>query len=984
MGVDAVKPRLHNAPRRRERSLARAKSEPVVETGLLGGKMTKNLLLMTCASSAMVLMASASHAATAAATDNSQTTTNVTEIVVIAEKREQNLQKVPVAVSVLTGSERDTLGLESIQDVTNFAPGFTYDPGNVHAYIRGIGRQSANLTNDARVSNYEDDLFVPYPYQLGKSDLFLSQEQIEDGPQNVGGKEVEGGSIDEISVRPTDQPYAEVRARVANFGTYNVEAAVSGQVAPGLDLRLAAYDKNQDQGWWNNVANGVSEGNVIHEWYVEGQADWKPNDQTELWLRGFSGGWNDRGDAGARSGFNNGDWDETNLTDPNEYLGAGLFVNPNFGYAAMPGSGAQAAALANPTNGTTFGPYIPTSVSLLRPGITNNPSLADQNNFASVAAGSNGLNSYNGLSGVFTYDFPGIQLKYIAGFQQYDYYLNSSSDTDVTSYTMGLPALGGLGTVTGLPALVINPLDHFNYQEDDQYWDNEISLQSTDDKPLQWTVGLFYYNQHYTNPVAISAPQQPNLAAPMSYNNFLTQYGEYLYGLISATQFLEDPLTTPRESNPNNDFVYQNYDITYQDTSGYGQVSYKLNDQFKVTGDVRYSYDNKSGWEQSRDVLFGYSSTLSPIDLYGPILGEDTPAIDVTPSLTCATGNRANCSSGPLAPGVTSIGVYGPNGYVTRGLGTSSGAVTGGAGIQWTPTSDIFLYGRYERGYAAGTLNAGYTSAAPLVQPEYLNAYEVGYKETFGKALLIDVEGFYYDYDDMQVPISVAVGGLTEGQFINVPKAVSTGVDFTAYWAPVNNLVVTLVYSFDYTSMQTKCFGTLTGGVLTPAANAVCVVDTSDPDAVAPGANPYPGQTPGTTRDQGINGNPLPNAPENKLGLDVAYTWKFEPGAFTLSGSFVYRDSQVGAIFDRSYDTAPGWTGFNLRGLWKGPGDKYEVIAYVDNIFNSTQYIVGPTGAGLLGTNNTVATPAQGLAETTGYEIGPPRTFGVEVRYKFF
>src|SRR6202041_2315784 len=195
--------------------------------------MTKNLLLMTCASSALVLLAGGAHAATADATDNSQSPTNVTELVVTAEKRETSLQRVPVAVSVFTGAQRDAIGINTVADVTNFAPGFSYDPSNVHAYIRGIGRQSVNVTDDQRVANYEDEFYVYSPYGLDKSSLFLSQEQIERGPQNVGGREAAGGSIDMISVRPTDQPYAEVRATLGNFGTEDIEAAASGQIAPG-------------------------------------------------------------------------------------------------------------------------------------------------------------------------------------------------------------------------------------------------------------------------------------------------------------------------------------------------------------------------------------------------------------------------------------------------------------------------------------------------------------------------------------------------------------------------------------------------------------------------------------------------------------------------------------------------------------------------------------------------------------------------------
>ena len=95
----------------------------------------------------------------------------------------------------------------------------------------------------------------------------------------------------------------------------------------------------------------------------------------------------------------------------------------------------------------------------------------------------------------------------------------------------------------------------------------------------------------------------------------------------------------------------------------------------------------------------------------------------------------------------------------TRGLGDSSSAWTGGAGIEWTPTRDMFLYARYSRGYEDLSFNAGYVSATPEVAPEFINAYEIGYKQAIGRTLTIDTAAFYYDYNNLQLPVSVAGGG---------------------------------------------------------------------------------------------------------------------------------------------------------------------------------------------------------------------------------
>jgi iron complex outermembrane receptor protein len=756
-------------------------------------------------------------------------------------------------------------------------------------------------------------------------------------------------------------------------------------VAPGVDVRIAAYDHNQDEGYYNNLANGVSEGNVIHEWYVEPQIEWKPNDQTDIWIRGFAAGWNNRGDAGSRTGYANGDWDETNLTDANTYPGAGLFVNPNFGYSAVAGSAAQAGAAANPSNqiaNPAFGivpgapktiAYLPTSVTFARPGINNNPSVTNPNDFASILSRDVGLAAYNGFNTIFTYDLtPDVQVKYIGGYQQYDYTLNySEPDTDVTSFTF--PLLTGATGLTGAGPLVVNPLVDLLYKEDDQWFSHELSFQSTSDSPLQWTAGAYYYQQHYNNPISATAPEQPQVAHPFEP------------GAGGAPN-----LAAPAPGNPNNDLFFETYDFTYQDEAVYGQLSYKFNDQFKITGNLRYTDDEKFGTEEARFVDFGNAL----IDGFAPFFGAATPSEDITLAETCPTGVgvagvSASCFAGPLAKGVTSIGKVGPGGYITRGLGGTSDALTGGAGIEWTPTSDIFTYARYSRGYEALSFYAGAVGANPEVAPEFIDSYEVGYKETFGHSLLLDIATFYYDYHNLQVPLSISTNGVISTEFINVPDSTSTGAEVELYWTPVKDLLVTGSYSFDYTAINTGCSGSVSAsGVLTPAASAFCVEDTNDPAAVAPGAKPIHGQIFNATTNAGIlqsvKGNPLPNAPENKVGVDVAYTFHFTPGDFIVSGAFVYRDTQDGTLFNRSYDNAPGWEDVDLRALWKGPGDRYEIIGYVKNVFNSLQYEVGDQGVGLLGNTKTSTTAAAGLIESNVFEIAPPRTVGLEVRYKFF
>ena len=63
-------------------------------------------------------------------------------------------------------------------------------------------------------------------------------------------------------------------------------------------------------------------------------------------------------------------------------------------------------------------------------------------------------------------------------------------------------------------------------------------------------------------------------------------------------------------------------------------------------------------------------------------------------------------------------------------------------------------------------------SSGPEVAPEYINSYEVGYKQTFGHKVSIDIDAFYYDYDDIQLPISVSVNGILEGCLLYTSRCV--------------------------------------------------------------------------------------------------------------------------------------------------------------------------------------------------------------------
>ena len=108
------------------------------------------------------------------------------------------------------------------------------------------------------------------------------------------------------------------------------------------------------------------------------------------------------------------------------------------------------------------------------------------------------------------------------------------------------------------------------------------------------------------------------------------------------------------------------------------------------------------------------------------------------------------------------------------------------------------------------------------------------------------------------------------------------------------------------------------------------------------------------------------------------HAFVFDPGQLILSGSYIWKDKSYDSVFVRAYDEAPSWDQVDLRATWQGNHDKYELVAYVRNLFNTLGYdaaaggypIAAPVGGG-------------GFTQAPAYDLTPPRTYGFEVHYKF-
>ena len=850
----------------------------------------KTLLFAGAAASVLL---SGPVAGLAAEVTTSDTATTVGEVIVTAEKRAQKISQVPVAITAFTSQQRELIGLDTIQDYSDFTPGLSYSSSNDRLFLRGVGRETNTVGSDPGVATYVDGVYNSATVSAAGDELFLDRAEVLRGPQGtLYGRNSIGGAINAISKRPTDTFQGEVRFTGGNYGVANLEGAISGPIRPGLNFRLAGYNNNQGKGYFNNLSGGPSEGGRGQSHYIEGQLEAKLSDRLDVWVKAFS--------QGARS------WPRSaNVIDP-------------YDYAAFPVGGLSPGAAVG---------YLTSGYSALGNCATN-PGIRNPRNICTNTPQTARLNPDNGVTINATLRMSGFDIKYIGGYQHYNYKQTTELDnTAMVSYLSPCLPSTTCAIFPAVTALTVNASQLFNYEENKTFQSHEFDFTSTGNVPLQWVGGLYYYRESFDQQDHFAMPNQPQILAPTTVFN------------------------TSAPKNPAGDVVYANGDLETTSYAAFAQADWAITRTIKLTGGVRYTDDKKSGDERFRALC------LSAVCVNPAIYGAFTPALDITASPTII--------SYALDPGVVAPPSVDPTtGIAKRQLSGRWNATTGTAGISWTPDSQTLAYGRYSRGYKSGGFNAGGISPSPETKPEYVDSYEVGVKHQFGKTLAVNLAAFYYDYTNLQVPLTVNTASVAMTEFVNIKDVVSQGVELEMQWQATRQLQFLLSYGYLDATVRDGC----------------CYVDGADPYALQTSAQPVGLPASNGYQTQNVKGQTAPESPRNKVALNGNYTLVFAPGTLNLSVSGIWKEATYDSIFNRPYNRAPAYGQVDLRMTWTDVNKRYTVIGFVKNAFDRLGYdSVSGTEVTPSFLGGTV--PAGTVARTVS--LTPPRTFGVQLQYRF-
>lgn len=389
--------------------------------------------------------------------------------------------------------------------------------------------------------------------------------------------------------------------------------------------------------------------------------------------------------------------------------------------------------------------------------------------------------------------------------------------------------------------------------------------------------------------------------------------------------------------------------------AGFGRLTFKVTDRFRVTGGARYTIDKKTvDIDSINSIVVCPAAAVGGNCLGTPTLPD--PGINpATMSALFANANRTP-NTGPFGSPVP----YG-NGAILINLRQQLNPtrtfkkLTYRAGVEFDVAPESLLYASYETGFKSG----GFFSSVvdPVYKPETINAITLGSKNRFlDNKLQLNVEAFWWNYKDQQVsqfkatPVPGQPGNtVLEFATVNVGETRVRGVEIEGLARVASN--TTLNATVQYLDAQYRNFA----------------FDT--PIAAGPPVTGCPVQASPTGFAVNCTGRRAINAPEWTINAGIEQAFDIADGRLTINLDGRYETSSF-----KGFEQLPGmkqgayFLG-NVQVQYAFSGSHLTIGAFVNNVTNEkvTNFATPHVAAPSLIINN----------------LRPPRFYGVRAGYKF-
>ncbi len=212
------------------------------------------------------------------------------EVVVTAQKREESLQRVPVSVTALTGSQLGELKLDSPSSLATQIPNLQVNgivgQGSPLFSLRGISMFDYSLSQSGPVASYLDEVYKGNFVIFGVEMYDLERIEVLRGPQGtLYGKNTTGGAINFITHKPGFDTSGYVKVGAGNYSRKEAEGAVQGALlADKLAARLA-FTYSKADGFIKNILPGKDPMEGLDQYGVRLGLLYKATDNLDFTLR---------------------------------------------------------------------------------------------------------------------------------------------------------------------------------------------------------------------------------------------------------------------------------------------------------------------------------------------------------------------------------------------------------------------------------------------------------------------------------------------------------------------------------------------------------------------------------------------------------------------------------------------------------------------------------------------------------------------------
>jgi iron complex outermembrane receptor protein len=610
------------------------------------------------------------------------------EIVVTATRHEESLSKVPVSVSAYTQEDMDQKGMKDFSDIVRFTPGVSIDQTGTNAIsIRGISSSGGAGTTGIYIDDtpiqmrslgFNPDDTLPKTFDLDRVEVLR-------GPQGtLFGAGSEGGTVRYILTQPSvtkESTYARSEVSFTQYGEPSYEAGVAhgGPIIDGtLGFRASAWFR-RDGGWIDRV--DPTSGAVV---------DSNANHAQTLVLR-LAGMWKPLDTVTVTPSVfyqNRQEHDVSTYWPSSSNPSAGVFNNANPDRIPVPDR--------------FYLPALKIEADLGSTRLVSNTSYYVRDEITGYEGTDYNLSYYQGIGWPNSPEAAAV-----------------SSGSVILNQTL-YPLIDSAGV--HLPPGLTNYRAPASVKNQQRSFTEELRLQSNDPTSRwTWTVGAFLQASRELSVEEIHDPMGDALLTALVGNDFLGIYGVPLL--------------------PNGDAFYERSVAHDHQLAGFGEVTYGITEQLKLTLGARVAKTS-----------FDISSFSNGPQNYGPSPGGPGSAYQ---------------SETPFTPKV---------------------------GVSYQLNQSHLFYATYAKGFRVGganpplptycqtdVMNLGYPSGqAPLTyKSDSTNSYEIGAKNNFNNVFKLASSVYYIRWTDIQQ--SVFVPGSCGLQFTdNLGTAVAKGFDLQA------------------------------------------------------------------------------------------------------------------------------------------------------------------------------------------------------------